>query len=188
VTLYALSTTNKLGLGLISLAWIVFSLVVAMVLPRYRQSFPKNVGSFLALCAVFFGATLFAVFYFGKESHETEAATPVQTQTGVTQTEKSATTPAPTATETSGGGASQAELTAGKAAFEKASCGGCHVLADAGAKGTVGPDLDTLKPDEPTVEHQVENGGGAMPAFKGVLTADEIKAVATYVAQVAGKS
>jgi mono/diheme cytochrome c family protein len=183
---YALSTGNMLGLGLIALAWIVFSLVVSIVLPRRQRDFPKNVGSFLALCAVFFAATLFAVFYFGKESHESEAAapeTPVQTQTGVTQTQGSATTSTPTET-----GATAADLAAGKAVFEKGACGGCHVLADAGSKGTVGPDLDTLKPDEATVAHQVENGGGAMPAFKGTLSDTEIQAVAVYVSQVAGKS
>jgi mono/diheme cytochrome c family protein len=32
----------------------------------------------------------------------------------------------------------------------------------------------------------VENGGGAMPPFKGVLSPQEISAVAAYVAQVAG--
>jgi mono/diheme cytochrome c family protein len=186
---YALSTGNMLGLGLIALAWIVFSLVVSIVLPRRQRDFPKNVGSFLALCAVFFAATLFAVFYFGKESHESEAAapeTPAQTQTGVTQTQGSATTSTPT--ETGSTGATAADLAAGKAVFEKGACGGCHVLADAGSKGTVGPDLDTLKPDEATVAHQVENGGGAMPAFKGTLSDTEIQAVAVYVSQVAGKS
>jgi cytochrome c553 len=192
VIVYALSTGNMLGLGLIALAWIVFSLVVAIVLPRRRQDFPKNVGSFLALCAFFFAATLFAVFYFGKESHESEAAgseTPVMTQTGATETQGSETTPPPTetgtTTEPSGGAA---DLTAGKAVFEKAACGSCHVLADAKSTGAVGPDLDSLKPDEATVAHQVENGGGAMPAFKGTLTEAEIQSVAVYVSQVAGNS
>jgi hypothetical protein len=31
---YALSTTNKLVVGLVGLVWIVFSLVVSFVLPR----------------------------------------------------------------------------------------------------------------------------------------------------------
>ena len=46
-----------------------------------------------------------------------------------------------------------------------AGCGGCHTLADAGASGAVGPNLDDLKPDAATVAAQVENGGGGMPAF-----------------------
>ena len=52
---------------------------------------------------------------------------------------------------------------AAKAMFT-GNCGGCHTLADAGTTGTVGPNLDELKPDEATVEHQIANGGGAMPA------------------------
>jgi mono/diheme cytochrome c family protein len=37
------------------------------------------------------------------------------------------------------------------------------------------------------VQKQVTNGGGAMPAFKGTLTAAQIMAVAEYVSSVAGK-
>ena len=68
-------------------------------------------------------------------------------------------------------------------------CGSCHTLKAAGTTGTVGPNLDELEPDLATVEHQVVNGGGGMPAFgkEGVLNAKEIKAVATYVSSVAGQ-
>ena len=75
----------------------------------------------------------------------------------------------------------------GKSIFESAGCSGCHTLKDAGASGNVGPDLDQLKPSESAVQHQVENGGGAMPAFKGTLSAAQIQAVAQYVSSVAGK-
>ncbi len=75
----------------------------------------------------------------------------------------------------------------GKKVFETAGCSGCHTLKDAGASGNVGPNLDQLKPSESTVAHQVEVGGGAMPSFKGQLSAAEIKAVAKYVSSVAGK-
>jgi mono/diheme cytochrome c family protein len=37
------------------------------------------------------------------------------------------------------------------------------------------------------VQHQVEVGGGAMPAFKGKLSDAQIAAVAEYVSSVAGK-
>jgi PQQ-dependent dehydrogenase (methanol/ethanol family) len=66
-------------------------------------------------------------------------------------------------------------------------CGSCHTLQAAGTKGTVGPNLDELKPSQATVEHQVINGGGKMPAFKGQLSAAEIKAVSEYVSKSAGK-
>jgi mono/diheme cytochrome c family protein len=184
VTVFALSTGNKVGLGLIALVWIVFSLVVSMIIPRYRPGFPgKNLPAFLALCALFFVAMLGAVAVFGKESKESEAApgAPAQTQTGVT-----ATTATGSATTPSSGGS--ANLAAGKAAWDKASCGGCHIMKAANGTGTVGPNLDEVKPDEATVAHQVENGGGAMPPFKGVLTPQEISDVSAYVAQVAGSS
>jgi mono/diheme cytochrome c family protein len=37
------------------------------------------------------------------------------------------------------------------------------------------------------VQHQVINGGGAMPAFKNTLTPAQITAVAKYVSSSAGK-
>jgi cbb3-type cytochrome c oxidase subunit III len=81
----------------------------------------------------------------------------------------------------SGGGAAD-----GKQVFTD-NCSSCHTLKDAGATATVGPNLDDLKPSKATVKRQVENGGGAMPAFKGQLSAAQIDAVATYVSGAAGK-
>ena len=66
-------------------------------------------------------------------------------------------------------------------------CSSCHTLAAAHAKGTVGPNLDQLKPSKALVVRQVTNGGGGMPAFGGRLSAKQIDAVATYVASSAGK-
>jgi cbb3-type cytochrome c oxidase subunit III len=73
------------------------------------------------------------------------------------------------------------------AAIFKANCASCHTLAAAGATGTVGPDLDQLKPAMALVVHQVTNGGAIMPAFKGKLTPAQIQAVAKYVSSSAGK-
>ena len=50
-----------------------------------------------------------------------------------------------------------------------------------------GPNLDQLKPSERVVERQVTNGGGGMPAFGSRLSAKQIDAIATYVANNAGK-
>jgi mono/diheme cytochrome c family protein len=75
----------------------------------------------------------------------------------------------------------------GKAVFAAAGCGGCHTLKAAGSSGNVGPDLDQLKPSKSRVAHQVEVGGGVMPAFKGQLSPAEIAAVAQFVAANAGK-
>jgi cbb3-type cytochrome c oxidase subunit III len=76
--------------------------------------------------------------------------------------------------------------TSGEAIF-KAKCGGCHTLAAAGTTGTVGPNLDQLKPPLGRVKTQVEHGGAIMPAFKGVLNGAQIAAVAKYVSSNAGK-
>jgi len=120
----------------------------------------------------------------------TPAAPPTTTTTATAPTTTSATTTsaAPTTTGKSAGGASTAELAEGKQIFlVKAGCGGCHTLKDAGSTGTVGPNLDQLKPADKIVEHQVENGGGPMPAFKKTLTPAQIAAVSAYVSSVAGK-
>jgi cbb3-type cytochrome c oxidase subunit III len=76
--------------------------------------------------------------------------------------------------------------TNGEAIF-KAKCGGCHTLASAGTTGTVGPNLDQLKPPLARVKTQVEHGGAIMPAFQRVLTGAQIAAVAEYVSSHAGK-
>jgi cbb3-type cytochrome c oxidase subunit III len=83
-----------------------------------------------------------------------------------------------------GGGGKQP--TSGKDIFV-ANCGSCHTLADAGTSGTIGPNLDQLKPVFARVQKQVINGGAVMPAFKGTLTPAQIKAVAKYVSSVAGR-
>jgi cbb3-type cytochrome c oxidase subunit III len=78
--------------------------------------------------------------------------------------------------------------TDGKTIFTT-NCGSCHTLKAAGTKGTIGPNLDQVKPP-PTfalAQHQVENGGGVMPAFKGRLTDKQITSVAHFVADNAGK-
>ncbi len=74
----------------------------------------------------------------------------------------------------------------GKAIFQS-ECASCHTLKAAGATGTVGPNLDQLKPAQARVVRQVTNGGAVMPAFKGKLTPAQIAAVATYVSSNAGK-
>jgi mono/diheme cytochrome c family protein len=94
--------------------------------------------------------------------------------------------PAPTTTG-GGGSAGGSAKPDGKQVFASAGCGGCHTLKAAGSSGNVGPNLDALKPSKATVAHQVEVGGGQMPAFKGQLSPAEIAAVAEFVSSNAGK-
>jgi mono/diheme cytochrome c family protein len=79
------------------------------------------------------------------------------------------------------------KATSGKAIFTSAGCSSCHTLADAGATGTIGPNLDQAKPSVQLAIDRVTNGKGQMPSFKGKLTEAQIRAVAQYVNQAAGK-
>ncbi len=67
-------------------------------------------------------------------------------------------------------------------------CSGCHTLAAAGARGTVGPSLDTLRPNAARVVRAIEKGGtgtGNMPPK--LLAGADAQKVAAYVAKAAGK-
>jgi mono/diheme cytochrome c family protein len=79
-----------------------------------------------------------------------------------------------------------ADPTAGAEVWESAGCGTCHTLAAAGATGTVGPNLDESPVDYGLVANRVEIGGGAMPAFGGTLSDEQIRDVAAYVVQAQG--
>ena len=114
------------------------------------------------------------------------------TTTATTNSAPAPTPPPPTTTQTetattttSGGGS---DLVAqGKDVFAKSGCASCHTLKDAGATGTVGPNLDEAKPSKDLVVERVTNGKAPMPSFKGQLSGEEIQAVAEYVSTVAGK-
>ena len=68
------------------------------------------------------------------------------------------------------GGAADEE---GKAIFTQ-SCAGCHTLADAGASGSVGPNLDDARPSAEAVAAMVRSGGGGMPSFGGTLQPEQM--------------
>jgi uncharacterized membrane protein len=81
--------------------------------------------------------------------------------------------------------ATSAGLAQGRQVFLSAGCAGCHTLADAGATGTVGPNLDAAQPSAPLVAERVRDGKGVMPSFAGELDEAEIAAVAAYVSSAA---
>jgi len=64
---------------------------------------------------------------------------------------------------------------------DKAMCGTCHTLTAAGSNGDIGPNLDLLKPQLDKIIYVVTNGIGVMPAWDGILSKEEIEAVAYYV-------
>ena len=86
-----------------------------------------------------------------------------------------------------GGAAGGGDAKDGKSIFTASGCAACHTLADAGASGAVGPNLDEVKPSAEVATDFITNGKGAMPAFKGKLSDEQIKAVADYIAASAGK-
>src|SRR3954447_7322108 len=167
-----LSTVNKIGIAAVGAAFIAFALVSSLLLPRRNPNFPgRGMGWYVVLCVLFFVAMLSAVLVFGRESEEatgTEPEPPAATST-VSGSLPGQTTSTPTTTANSGGGdaPTEGDSTAGRAVFASAGCGGCHTLKAAGSSGNVGPNLDSLKPAENTVEHQVEHGGRPPPAHTG---------------------
>jgi mono/diheme cytochrome c family protein len=121
--LLSLSTTNKIWIAGVGAAFIVFSLVCAMVIPRTRPDFPgKNLRLFIAISTAFFLAMMAAILIFAKEEEHAEAAEE----------------PAGKIQPASG------DPAAGKVVFTANSCGACHTFAPAATTSAVGPDLDTL--------------------------------------------
>jgi sulfite dehydrogenase len=165
-----LSSGNKIGLAVVGAAFIVFALVSSFVLPRRSPNFPgRFLGVYITVSVLFFLAMLSAVLIFGKEKSEAAGAA------------EHTTTAAHTTPATPAAPSAKGDAAAGKSVFTSAGCATCHTLKDAGSHGTIGPNLDQLKPAEAVVQRQVENGGGAMPAFKGQLSAKQIQDVAAYV-------
>ena len=201
MSLLAITTNGKIGLGLVALVFIAFALVSSFVLPRRNPNFPgRGLGVYLAVATLIFLAMIAAVVVFAKESEEegdaaevTETAPgdaePTGTGTEPTETEPTETgetEPGETETgETETGetetGEAAGDAAAGEAIFASAGCGGCHTLEAAGSSGNVGPNLDESQPDAELVEQRVRNGAGAMPAFEGQLDDEEIANITAYV-------
>jgi mono/diheme cytochrome c family protein len=173
--LLGITTEGKIGLALIAGLFIVFALLSSFWFPRRSPEYPGNrLGLFVLATVVLFVATLAAVVVFAKEEEEAgHGAEAAETQPGETQ-------PAETGGGTTEGGG-EGDAAAGEAVYASAGCGGCHTLEAANSSGTVGPNLDESKPDAALVEERVRNGAGAMPAFEGQLTDQQIADVTAYV-------
>ena len=93
-----------------------------------------------------------------------------------------------TTTETAPPQYANGDPAAGKPLFQSKGCTACHTLKDAGATGTVGPNLDEVKPTVGIAVDRLLNGKGAMPSFKSQLTTKQIADVAAYVVQASHAS
>jgi len=129
--LFALSSGHKIGLAAVGAAFIVFSLVSAMVIPRYKPDFPGRRGRniYVLVCVAFFAAMLSAVLIFGKEKKTAEAA-----PSGA----------APAAPAPGAPAAPAGNPVAGEAVYKAAPCASCHTFTPAGSTGKIGPNLDML--------------------------------------------
>ncbi len=78
------------------------------------------------------------------------------------------------------------DAAAGKEVFASQGCGSCHTLSEAGASGTIGPNLDEAQPSDELVVERVTLGQGGMPAFGDTLEPQQIADVAEYVSSSAG--
>jgi mono/diheme cytochrome c family protein len=182
----ALSGGQKTALLIMAGIFIAFALASSFLFPRRDPDYPgRRLRLFVVAAVVLTIAMLTSMFVFAKESEEAGAA----------EHEPAATEPAPGTTAgggetTTGGGeqgGEQGDAAAGKEVFASAGCTGCHTLADAGATGNVGPNLDEAKPPHELVVDRVTNGAGPMPSFKGQLSEKQIQDVAAYVSSVAGQ-
>jgi len=178
--LLTLTTTGKVTLLIVAVAFILWALITAIWIPKRNPDFPLSLTGFVLVSCVFFVLQMGAIFWV----------------TGTQEVEKEAVAEAPVEeqpTETNAGDPQEggdALVVAGKEVFlsAEAACGSCHTLADAGTEGSVGPNLDEVKPSAELVIDRVTNGKGVMPAYKGKLTEQQIEELAAYVSTVAGSS
>lgn len=170
-------TGYETALLVVAIAFIVFALVAALVIPRSRPTFPGNrLGLFLAICGVFFVAQMTAVLVLAEVG---EADEPVHEEEAAGGEEPEPDGPPP--------GEAAGDPLAGKEVFLGASgCASCHTLADAGATGAIGPNLDATMPPPELVVERVTNGMGGMPSFADTLSEEQIQDVAAYVSSAAG--
>ena len=105
-------TRDQIILGLAALVLVVFSLVVSMLVPRWKPDFPgRKLGLFTVVSVLLVIGMLGAVEVFGAE-------------------------------EEHGGETPAAADSPGRAVFDDNKCGTCHTLAAADADAEVGPNLD----------------------------------------------
>ena len=115
------------------------------------------------------------------------------------QLAKLAAGPAPSGGGGGGGGGGAAD---GKTLFtdtaQPTACKSCHTLADAGANGTVGPNLDQVVPKltEAEIKQSIEDPNAKitegfqpdiMPQYGQSLSAEQVDALVKYLKEVAGK-
>jgi uncharacterized cupredoxin-like copper-binding protein len=101
VLLLALSTAQKVGLGLAVLGFAGFSLIVSMLVPRWYPQFPgRGLRVFVVTCVLLFIGMMSAVIFVARETSKAEAGGTETTKapTSAQSTSTAATTTAATTT------------------------------------------------------------------------------------------
>jgi mono/diheme cytochrome c family protein len=184
---------NDIILGVAAAALVVFSLVVALVVPRRNPGFPgRNLRLFALVSALLVVGMLAAVEVLGESHQFGEGETP-----NVVTEETGGTEPAETG-QTETGEAPEGDPAAGKQVFAAQGCGSCHALADAGTSGEVGPNLDETLPNKdagfirtsiiaPNAEVAEGFQPGLMPQdYEQKLSPEELANLVAYLQQATG--
>lgn len=171
--LSGITTLGKTVLVIVAALFIAWAIITAIFVPKRNPGFPRRLDAYILVSAILFIAQMSAIVWVSEtqeveEAHAAEGEGP--------------------AGEGAGGAAADESEAAGKAVFTSAGCGSCHTLADAGASGSVGPDLDASKPSRELVVDRVTNGRGAMPSFSDELSEEQIAEVAAYVSAAAAST
>ena len=128
--LSGITSLGKTVLLVVAITFIAWAIVTAIFVPKRNPRFPRRLDAYILVSVLLFVAQMTAVVWVTgtqevEEAHASEA-----------EGEPGATTEEPAAGSTA----------VGKEVFESAGCATCHTLADAGASGSVGPNLDEAKP------------------------------------------
>ena len=163
-------STNDIILAIFCALLVVYSLVVALVVPKRNPEFPRRLGAFFLVSAVLVGGMLSVVEFFGGEAEPVQAAEPAE----------------PGAPAEPGTGGGEPRPPRAIPPPERPCSSQLRRLPHALGRGhewnrraesrRVGPDFGRR-------HEQVVNGGGAMPPFGGTLDEQQINDVAAYVAQ-----
>ena len=167
--LSGITTLGKTTLVTVAITFIVWAIVTAIFVPKRNPDFPRRLDAYILVSAIFFLAQMTAVVWVSETQEVEEAHAAEGTGGGRARRARRRGGDTPPPAPAAG------DAAAGKEVFASAGCARCHTLADAGATGTVGPNLDEAKPPAELVVERVTNGMGAMPSFKDQLTEEQIR-------------
>jgi mono/diheme cytochrome c family protein len=175
----ALTTGQMVGLAIVALLFIAFALASSFYFPRKDPNFPGDrLRLFVVVTIAFVVAMVGAMYVLAHEAEEeAEPGQATETVGGPSETQPPA-----------GGGAEgeEGDPEAGAQVFAEGGCGGCHTLDAAGTAGTVGPNLDEAQPAFQEAVEVITNGRGAMPAFGGQLSPEQIRDVSAFIVESTG--